>query len=130
MNARDYLQLQAEKKAIESLLVQIPSTNVIERLGFERRKEEIEETLSEFAAAPEFPLNARLTFRGKPVVGSHGVFAEFGAAAVDTFAEAVAAICASRTGPLGSRGAIPNRDDYRLLITGTALGSFGFELYR
>jgi hypothetical protein len=56
------------------------------------------------------------------------MFAVFGAAAVNTFAEAVAAIGASQVRPLGARGALPNRDDYRLLITGTALGSFGFEL--
>ena len=35
---------------------------------------------------------------------------------------------ASQTTALGARGVIPGRDDYQLLITGTALGSFGFEL--
>ncbi len=56
------------------------------------------------------------------------MFAEFGARVVNAFADAVAAIGASQTTGLGARGAIPKRDDYQLLITGTAPGSFGFEL--
>ena len=56
------------------------------------------------------------------------MFAEFGAKVINTFADAIAAIGASQTTALGTRGVIPGRDDYQLLITGTALGSFGFEL--
>jgi hypothetical protein len=74
------------------------------------------------------PTRARLTFRGRPVVGNHGIFAEFGTAAVSKFADAIAALAASLEGPLGARGTIPNRESNRMLITGTALGSFGFEL--
>ncbi|MBF0519748.1 MAG: hypothetical protein HQK92_08495, partial [Nitrospirae bacterium] len=59
---------------------------------------------------------------------SHGIFAEFGAKAINAFADAVAAIGASQASSLGTRGAIPNREEFQLLITGTALGSFGFEL--
>lgn len=48
--------------------------------------------------------------------------------AVNGFAESVAAMAASLTGPLAPMGPIPNRDQHQLLITSTALGSFGFEL--
>jgi hypothetical protein len=40
----------------------------------------------------------------------------------------VAAMAASLSGPLAAMGPIPNRGQHQLLITGTAVGSFGFEL--
>ncbi len=128
MNLYEYHELQAERAALEKLLSQLPADSVIERMGLEARKKEVEDALASQPAPTREPVRAKLTFRGKPIVGNHGMFAEFGAAAVYSFAEAVATIGASQVGPLGTRGAIPNRDDYRLLITGTALGSFGFDL--
>ncbi len=128
MNLQELHQLQAERATIESLLDQLPEASVIERTSLEARNEKVKEALAAQPARSREPVRAKLTFRGKPIVGSYGVFAEFGAAAVSSFTEAVAAIGASQMGPLGARGAIPNRDEYRLLITGTALGSFGFEL--
>lgn len=62
------------------------------------------------------------------MVGSEGIFAGFGTLALRSFTEAVTAIGASLTSTLGSRGALPGKDDFQLLITGTALGSFGFQL--
>ena len=89
---------------------------------------DVESELSSVAAPNREPARARLTFRGRPVVGQHGIFAEFGAKATSAFADAVAKVAAGLSGPLASMGPIPNRDESRLLITGTALGSFGFEL--
>ena len=74
------------------------------------------------------PARTCLTFRGKPVVDAHGISADFGATVVKAFTNAVAAIGASQRAPLGAYGRLPNREDYQLLITDTALGSFGFEL--
>ena len=48
--------------------------------------------------------------------------------AVNGFTEAVAAVAASLNAPLNAMGPIPNREQNQLLITNTALGSFGFEL--
>lgn len=48
--------------------------------------------------------------------------------AVSSFTEAVASLAASLVAPLAASGPIPNREQYQLLITNTALGSFGFEL--
>lgn len=128
MNIQEYRQLQAERAALEKLLDQLPPSSVIERMSLGARKKKVEDALASQPAPSHEPVRAKLTFRGKPIVGSYGMFAEFGAAAVNTFAEAVAAIGAGQIGPLGARGTLPNRDDFRLLITGTALGSFGFEL--
>jgi hypothetical protein len=44
------------------------------------------------------------------------------------FSETVVALAASQDAPLAGVGPIPNREQHQLLITGTALGSFGFEV--
>jgi hypothetical protein len=128
MNLGEYRQLLSEKRALEKLLTELPTDRVIERLGLDSRREDIERCLAEEDEVAREPIRARLTFRGRPVVGSYGIFAEFGALAVNAFTEAVTAIGASQSKPLGSRGALPDRESYQLLITGTTLGSFGFQL--
>jgi hypothetical protein len=123
-----YQQLQAQRNQLAEMLRQVPDEQVIDRLSLESRIKWLDESLATMSDAIRLPARARLTFRGKPVVGSHGIFAEFGATAVNKFAEAIAALAANLEGPLGTRGTLPNRDNYRMLITGTAIGSFGFEL--
>lgn len=128
MNIQERHQLLAEKTSLERMLASIPEASVIDRMSLEARKAEVEEALASALAPTREPVRARLTFRGKPIVGSHGMFAEFGAKAINAFTEAVAAVGASLTGTLSSYLTSRHREDYRLLITGTALGSFGFEL--
>jgi hypothetical protein len=128
MNVEERHQLLGEKTSLERMLAGLPDSSVIDRMSLEARKAKVEQALAAAPAPSREPARARLTFRGKPVVGGHGVFAEFGAQAINAFTAAVAAIGASQTTTLGTRGAIPNREEYRLLITGTAFGSFGFEL--
>lgn len=128
MNIQERYQLLAEKTSLERMLASLPESSVIDRMSLEARKTEVEEALAAAPTPAREPVRARLTFRGKPIIGSHGMFAEFGAKAINAFADAVAAIGASQTTTLGTRGALPNREEYQLLITGTALGSFGFEL--
>ena len=62
------------------------------------------------------------------LLGRESIHNLFGTKAVNGFAESVAAMAASMAGPLAAMGPIPNRDQHQLLITSTALGSFGFEL--
>ncbi|MDP1999381.1 MAG: hypothetical protein Q8K22_07275 [Rhodoferax sp.] len=88
----------------------------------------IETQLAEMPVDEREPARARLTFNGAPVIGRHGIFADFGMRAVSSFTDAVASIAASLVAPLASMGPIPNRDQNQLLITNTAVGSFGFEL--
>ncbi|MEW6237718.1 MAG: hypothetical protein AB1656_20220 [Candidatus Omnitrophota bacterium] len=128
MNLHEYQRLQAERGELDKLLAQTPETDAIDRMSLQSRKDSIEKVLATVPTPIREPVRAKLTFRGKPVVKSYGILAEFGALAVNRFADAIAAFAASMAGPLGARGAIPNRDDFQLLITGTALGSFGFEL--
>lgn len=120
----------AEQIALRKMLDEIPDDEVIDRMSLEARLRSLEADAS-FSPVMEgmrTPAKARLTFRGRPVIGSHGIFADFGADAVRRFSDAVVAVAASFSGPLSAMGPIPNRDQYQLLITNTALGSFGFEL--
>ncbi len=128
MNRQEYLFLQAELTTLKKLLNQLPISSVIERMSLEGRKKEVEETIEANPLPPHEPARAKLTFSGKPIVGNYGMFAKFGAEALEAFSDTVTAIGSSQRGPLGARGTLPNREDFGLLITGTALGSFGFEL--
>ncbi len=128
MTIKEYRQLQAERTALQRMLADIPAEDVLDRSGLEGRLEEINEQLAAAGTPRRGPIPARLTFRGRPVIDQHGIFAEFGANATRLFADAVAKVAAGLTGPLSATGPVPNRGDSQLLITNTALGSFGFEL--
>lgn len=120
-----YLSVASEVKELEALLASIPEGNVIERMSLESRLATAKEALSDLPK--RIPAKARLTFRGKPVFGSHGIAADFGAKAAGAFSDAFAAVAAGLHEGLRYMGPIPNRDKNQLLITGTAIGSFGFE---
>ncbi len=128
MNSHEYNFLQAEKSALEEMIAQLPESSIIDRMSLEARKREVEKALSEQPNPPRSPIRAKLTFRGKPIVGNQGIFAKFGSVALGAFSDAIAATGASLNAQLGTRGALPNRDEYDLLVVGPALGSFGFEL--
>ena len=128
MNIQEYNQLKAEQSALEQLLAEIPEENVIDRISLECRKADVDKELESKEPPHRDPTHAKITFRGKPVVGSHGMWSDFGASVIQAFNGAVTAIGASMAGTLKDRGKIPKKDQYRLLITGTAVGSFGFEL--
>ena len=72
----DYLTLASEIRELESLLAAIPEGNVIERMSLESRLESTKTALA--SLPPQVASKARLTFRGKPVFGSHGIAADFG----------------------------------------------------
>lgn len=121
----EYLFLASEVRELEALLASIPEESIIERMSLEARLVTAKEAL---AALPrQSTAKAHLTFRGKPVFGSHGIAADFGAKAAGAFSDAFAAVAAGLSEGLRYMGPIPNRDKNQLLITGTAIGSFGFE---
>jgi hypothetical protein len=128
MNVQEYTQLQAEQTALRRLLADIPSENLLERSGLEYRLEEVEQRLALAGTPGRGPVRAIITFRGRPVIDQHGIFAEFGTRATSLFTDAVAKVAAGLAGPLSAMGPVPNRGDSQLLITNTAVGSFGFEL--
>ena len=125
---RQYHELRAELAALEDLLSMTPEAAVIDRMSLEYRKAQVQEELEANPPPPHWPATAHLTFNGKPVVDRQGIYADFAGAAVDAFAKAVTSLAASRHAVLGRRGIIAHQDDYRLLVTGTSHGSFGFEI--
>lgn len=124
---RNQSVLIAERDALRSMLDDIPIEDVIDRGGLQAKLDAVTALLAHQAAERE-PARAKLTFVGRPVIGTRGIFADFGMKAVNGFTEAIAAIAASLTAPLNAMGPIPGRDQHQLLITNTARGSFGFEL--
>jgi len=128
MNRDEYRQLLAEKNSLLKIIADIPPDAVLDRASFDARLHEVTRQLALVEADTRAPARARLTFRGRPVVGSHGVFAEFGLSATQAFTKAVSIMAAALARPLASTGPIPNRDQNQLLITSTTVGSFGFEI--
>lgn len=127
MNRNQLTMLMAERASLQAMIAATPDEDVIDRGSLQAKLETVE-ALVAHGADQHVPAKVRLTFRGRPVVGTHGIYADFGMKAVNGFAEAVAAVAASLTAPLRAMGPIPNREQNQLLITNTALGSFGFEL--
>ena len=118
--------LLSEIKELDEILSLIPEENVIERLGFEARRKRAYTALESKLHEVE-PEKTRLTFRGAPVFGSDGIAADFGSKAAGYFAEAYTAIVADRRDGLRYMGPVRNKAQNQLMITGVAIGSFGFE---
>jgi hypothetical protein len=126
MSHDEYIFISSEIKELEALLARIPAKNVINRVGLEARLESARESIA--GVDPEqSSQKARLTFRGRPVLGSHGVSADFASKAAGYFTDAFSAVVAGITENLRYMGPIPDKQKNQLLITGTAIGSFGFE---
>lgn len=118
--------LTSEVAELESILSKIPASNKFERFGFEQRLRAAQAALAQVQDVVE-PERTQLTFRGLPVMGSKGIAAEFGSKAAVAFTEAFTAIVAGMKDRLSYMGPIPDKARNQLLITGTAVGSFGFE---
>ena len=125
---RQYHHLQAELVELENLLSMTPESAVIDRASLEYRKSQVKAEIEAHPPPVRWPATAHLTFNGRPVVDQQGIYADFAGAAVDRFAKAVTSPAASRQAELGGRGVIPNQERFRLLVTGTSHGSFGFEI--
>lgn len=126
MNQEEYIALASEINELETILAQIPADRVIDRMSFETRLNNAKEVIARINPK-NLPKKARLTFRGNPVFGSHGIAAEFASKASTSFTEAFTAIVASINDNLRYMGPIPDKQKNQLIITGTAIGSFGFE---
>ena len=127
MNVHEYRFLLSQQATLNKLLNESDQSEVIVRMSLNARLQEVEEQLELYEGLSSHLVNGSLTFRGSPVTRSRGIDAEFGPDAVKSFANAVGMVGASRHTHLASTGRVPHREDYRLLITNTAPGSFGFQ---
>ena len=121
-----HISLLSEIRELEIILGQIPAENVIERLSFESRLASARMTVGQLPALVSVE-KARLTFRGRPVFRNHGIAADFSSKAIGTFTDAFTAVVAGLNESLRYMGPIPDKAKNQLFITGTAVGSFGFE---
>ena len=129
MNAHQYRFLLSERATLAAMIDNAPVDSIITRASLAHRLDEVENELADYS--PNFSSRlgrARLTFSGNPVAGSRGIEASFGGAAVKAFADSVKCIGASQRTELAAMGPVPGGDNYKLLITGIAPGSFGFEV--
>ena len=124
-NEFDYVT--SEISELQQLLVEIPPEDVIDRMSLEARLAKAQLEL-ETLPLPERSATVCLTFRGKPVVGSHSISADFGSKALDAFSKVFTAVAVGTTTDIQSRGKLPDKDNNLLRIIGTTIGSFGFEL--
>lgn len=124
---KELLFYESEIAELTRILSEIPKANVIDRMSFEYRLQQAQLKLSR--VKDSLPDIMTVTFRGKPVHNIHGIDAVFAGKFADIISKIFAAFVAVAKGiPLGSGGAIPEFAKHKLLITGTAVGSFGFEL--
>lgn len=128
MTRQDFVQLLGERTALQRMIESTPAEDVLDRGSLTARLEEIEYRIAKAKVDESEPARVRITFNGRPVVGSYGIFADFGTKIIGAFNEAVTSVSASLSGGLAAKGPIPNKEQHQLLITNTALGSFGFEL--
>jgi hypothetical protein len=110
------------------MIAATPIEDAIDLRSLQARLDMINAALDSYPTELRLPAKARLTYRGRPVVGSYGIFAEFGMTATKAFTDTIALFAASLEIDLARTGPIPNRTQNQLIITSTALGSFGFEL--
>ncbi|WP_348631800.1 DUF3606 domain-containing protein [Mesorhizobium sp. M4B.F.Ca.ET.172.01.1.1] len=120
---------KADRSAVVGLLDRITEADVLTRLSLESRLEELDAQISAESEEPAATYaSAALFFGGRPVVGSKGVEAEFGAGAVATFQDLVAKVLAKNTSGLGVKGPVANKAAAAMHITNIVRGSFGFLL--
>jgi hypothetical protein len=127
MSQMNLLNLKSESSYLEKLISESPPNAVIGRRSLTARLQKVQQEIKELKNIPHPLIQGTISFRGKPVVDCHGIGAAFGTEAVKKFETIVAAKAASFLTPLSVAGKLPNRDQYRLIITGTVRGSFGFE---
>ena len=129
MNVHEYRFLLADRAALKGLIDETLPDEVIERMSFEYRLSQVEGELRAYEGYSPEVVEAELTFRGKPVSGSRGGSANFLTNITKRFATAIHYIGASQKYVnLNPSGAVRDKKDYELMITGTALGSFGFRV--
>lgn len=126
MDRTEFTHAQAEISFLDRMTKNGGLSN-LSRLSLQSRMNQVAASLRDPGRGAFSPAKAIVTYRGAPVRGVHGMVAEFGAAVTTKFSDAVAAIAASLSGVLNDFGPIPNKAQNQILITGTALGSFGFE---
>lgn len=123
-------ELQIEASGLASLLERAKEfDDPVAEFQLNHRIEDLNTKVSELESESEPLANVGLFFDGNPVLGSRGIAAEFAGNVLEQFQELVSHVYAqTEMGLFGRKGPVPYKDLSRLMITGTATGSFGFVL--
>ena len=78
---RDFLQ--SELAAVEALLRRMPPEDMLGRIGFESRRNEIARPLDNLDATPATRAATLLQFGGRPVLGARGIESDFAGKALE-----------------------------------------------
>ena len=128
MSHRELELLRSEIAMLEHFVSELTDAEPIERMQFEHRLEEAKTRLAEMEVQPQ-SMALPITFRGRPVEGTHSIDAAFATQALKAFVEATETVASSRVADeLKGKGRLPGLGDRSLRIVDTAVGSFGFEL--
>ena len=129
MNVHEYRFLLSERGALNGFLSRLEPSQIITRKSLEYRLSEVEEELKAYAGRSPEVVQARVTFRGKPVSGAHGMSSRFFSESLKRFSVAAHYVGASvKMGALPPTGPVPHGKDYELLLADTLRGSFGFRV--
>ncbi len=121
--------LQADLATVKALLA--GRTKEEDPLGWHQlsnRRRYLEEDLAKLTAEACHAAAVALYFGGRPVLGSRGIVADFGARAVEQFQTLVSTQFGALDGPLAAKGPIKAKGRTQFMITDVARGSFGFVL--
>lgn len=122
-------QLAAQLASLNHLLQSLPANDYLGRLGFEARRDALQQQLGALAGAEERRAHIALYFGGDPVVGSVGVQAAFGTNVIGTFQDLLSKVWGALDGAtLPQMGPIKDKEASQLHITTIVHGSFGFLL--
>ena len=129
MNSMQYNEIQSEIDELNILLELIPEERVIDRESIIARIKKLNSKICN-VTQEQLIKKLFLTFKGLPVVGTSAINANFAVKALDKFCEAIHTTSAGENEDkeLKYKGPIPGKHNNEMMITGIALGSFGFEL--
>src|ERR1017187_120376 len=109
MTKVDYQQLLSEKTVLRRMLDATSDDQVITRVSLNSRLATVESRLASSPVDERAPATMKLTFRGKPVGGREGIFADFGTKVVSCFNEFLAKLAASVPARFSDSGRGPTR---------------------
>ena len=73
MNQQDALHLLGERSALQRMIADTSEEEVLDRGSLIARLEEVKYQIAQAQIDEREPARARLTFKGRPVIDSHGI---------------------------------------------------------
>lgn len=127
------LELEAREAELAALMALLSGAKEVDDpvglIQYEQKRLELEREIEGLRSVDMHEANLALYFRGKPVLGSRGIAADFAGKALEHFQDIVSKQFAKvELGGLGERGRVPLKDLTTLMVTGVTQGSFGFLL--